>query len=115
VFQQLNEFRYKAKTGKDYIIYFLKFFPSPNKKNEYIIKYQIRTGDKDLVWYGRASKSVASSLFNKKIKKGEDFEEDFKKLFVYLIKKGLDKGFEETNIEFVFSQDGSIVKQKWSG
>lgn len=123
MFEQLNEFKYNAENGKTYIIYFLKFWKVENKKKDFIVKYQIRSSDRDFIWYGRISKKRVISdlkLMPKDIKKIPDKEleyriqEHLKKLFIYVIKKGLDKGFEEPNTEFVFYKEPPIAKRVWN-
>jgi hypothetical protein len=122
MFQQLNELKYKAETDKNYILYFLKFWKSEDKKNDYIVKYQIRGPDHDFYWYGRISKDrfVADTKMTAKQMKSlakEELEnqisEHLKKLTIYVIKKGLDKGVEEPNIEFVFYNKPPILKRIW--
>jgi hypothetical protein len=123
MFQQLNEFKYTATTGKTYIIYFLKCWHTPDKKNDYIVKYQIRGLERDFVWYGRISKErffADRKNTDKASKKHSEIElEDeikiyLKKLFIYVLKKALNKGFEEPNTEFVFYKKPSIIKRAWS-
>jgi hypothetical protein len=123
MFQQLNEFKYTATTGKTYIIYFLKFWHASDKKNDYIVKYQIRGPERDFVWYGRVSKerffADHQNIEREKKKRSEKELDDeikiyLKKLFIYVLKKALDKGFEEPNTEFIFYKDPPIVKRTWS-
>jgi len=123
MFRPLNEFKYTAKTGKIFVIYFLKFWPARDEKNDYIVKYQIRASDKDFVWYGRISKERYMSDVKvptndiKSISKQaleERIQNHLKKLFIYVIKKGLDKGFEEANTEFVFYKKPPILKRAWN-
>ena len=123
MFRPLNEFKYTAKTGKIFVIYFLKFWPARDEKNDYIVKYQIRASDKDFVWYGRISKERYMSDVKvptndiKSISKQaleERIQNHLKKLFIYVIKKGLDKGFEEANTEFVFYKKPPILKRVWN-
>ena len=59
MFQQPNEFKYTAATGKIYIIYLLKFWQADDKKDDYLIKYEIRSDEKDIYWYGRISRERA--------------------------------------------------------
>ncbi len=116
MFMQLNEFKYKAATGKEYVIYFLKFW----QDKDYCIKYQIRGADKDLFWYGRMSEERA--LIDLKISKkdrkslskeelGNQIKDHLEAIFVSVMKKGLDKGFEEPNTEFVFPKDPFVSKR----
>lgn len=118
MFQQLNEFKYTAETGVTYIIYFLKFWQA----GDYLIKYQIRNPDKDFFWYGRMSKERAltdlkiSPKESKSITRG-DFENKIKDhlqmLFISVMKKGLDKGFEEPNTEFIFYKEPFVTRRPW--
>jgi len=118
MFQQLNEFKYAAATGKNYIIYFLKFWTA----GDYIIKYQIRTPDKDFFWYGRMSKERA--LIDLKLTPKEakaeaqevlenKIKDHLQTLFISVVKKGLDKGFDEPNTEFVFYKEPFVTKKVW--
>ncbi|OGC39181.1 hypothetical protein A2Y85_08655 [candidate division WOR-3 bacterium RBG_13_43_14] len=116
MFQQLNEFKYTAATGKVYIVYFLKFW----RTDDYFVKYQIRSSDKDFFWYGRMSEERArlDLKISKKEKKSiakEDIENKIKDhletLFVSVMKKGLDKGFEEPHTEFVFHKEPFASKR----
>jgi hypothetical protein len=118
MFQQLNEFKYAAATGKNYIIYFLKFWSA----GDYIIKYQIRTPDRDFFWYGRISKERALTdlKLSQKEAKALGTEElelriktHFQALFISVMEKGLDKGFEEPNTEFVFYNEPFVTKRVW--
>jgi hypothetical protein len=118
MFQQPNEFKYQAVTGKNYIIYFLKFWSA----GDYLIKYQIRAPDKDFVWYGRISKEralVDLKLGSKEAKAlgPEALELKIKThlqaLFISVMEKGLDKEFEEPNTEFVFYQGPFVTKRIW--
>ncbi len=121
MFQQLNEFKYTAKTGKVHIIYFLKFWPADYEKDDYIVKYQIRTPEKDFFWFGRISKERA--LLDLKISAkdmkftAEELEnkikDHLKMLFISVMKKGLDKGFEEPNTEFIFYKEPFVTKRVW--
>jgi len=122
MFQQFNEFKYTAQTGKNYIVYFLQFWPVQDKKNDFVAKYQIRAPDKDFVWYGRISKErflVDAKIETKDIKSmpkeelQKRIESHLKTFFVYIIKKVLDKGFEEPNTEFVFYKEPPITKRIW--
>lgn len=115
MFQQLNEFKYKAATGKEYIVYFLKFWHA----KDYFIKYQIRATEKEIFWYGRMSEERAlidleiSKKEKKSIKKEElesKIKDHLEKLIVSVMKKGLDKGFEEPNTEFVFYKESFVSK-----
>lgn len=119
MFQALNEFRYTAETGKNYIIYFLKFWQADN---DFIVKYQIRASDRDFFWYGRISKERA--LIDLKInpkdrwvirkeEQGNKIKEHLMSLFTAVLKKGLDKGFEEPNTEFVFYKEPFVMKRRW--
>lgn len=119
--QQLNEFKYKAETGKSYIIYFLKFWQDGD---DYIVKYQIRSEEKDLFWFGRISKERALIDFKiapeeiKSIPKEEmdkKIKEHLMKLFTTVIKKGLDKGFEKPDTEFIFYKESFVTKRVWNG
>lgn len=119
MFQSLNEFKFVAETGKSYIIYFLKFW---QVDNDYIIKYQIRAPDRDFFWFGRISKERAlidlkiSSEDNRTMKKDEleqKIKEHLMILFTSVLKKGLDKGFEEPDTEFVFYKEPFITKRIW--
>ncbi|KPJ73478.1 hypothetical protein AMJ52_03600 [candidate division TA06 bacterium DG_78] len=123
MFQQLNEFKYTATTGKTYIVYFLKFWHASDKKNDYIVKYQIRGPERDFVWYGRISKgrfftdhknADRDSKKHSEIELEDEIKIYLKKLFIYILKKALDKGFEEPNTEFVFYKKPPIVKRTWS-
>jgi hypothetical protein len=118
MFQQPNEFKYRAENGKNYIIYFLKFWPD----DDYIIKYQIRAPDKDFFWHGRMSKerALADLKLGQKEAKAlgpEELELKIKThlqaLFISVMEKGLDKGFEEPNTEFVFYKEPFVTKRVW--
>ena len=122
MFQQLNEFKYEAGTGKIYIIYFLKFWHATERPNDYVVKYQIRAPDKDFVWYGRISK--ARFMIDHKvtdeniaaITQGElenRIQSHLRQLFIHVMKKGLDKGFEEPNTEFAFYEQPPVIKRVW--
>jgi len=122
MFQPLNEFKYTAETGKSYIIYFLKFWQADDKKTDYIVKYQIRAPENDLFWYGRISKERA--LIDLKIDPKEmkaiteeeldnKIKDHLKMLLISVMKKGLDKGFEETNTEFIFYKEPLVAKRTW--
>ncbi|MEO0094868.1 MAG: hypothetical protein ABIL46_00245 [candidate division WOR-3 bacterium] len=119
--QQLNEFKYHAETGKVYIVYFLKFWKDVD---DYVVKYQIRGVDKDLFWYGRISKERALidlkiDLDGVKSISEEELEKKIKEhimvLFTTVTKKGLDRGFEESDIEFVFYKEPFVTKRVWKG
>lgn len=119
MFQSLNEFRYIAETGKNYIIYFLKFW---QVDNDFIVKYQIRAPDRDFFWYGRISKERAwidlkinpkDSRVIRKEELGNKIKEHLMSLFTAVLKKGLDKGFEEPNTEFVFYKEPFVMKRRW--
>jgi hypothetical protein len=123
MYEQLNEFKYTAQTGKEYIIYFLKYWIDDEKK-DYIAKYQIRSQDRDIVWYGRISKERAllDLSINAKELKSMDKKEleskivvHLKKLIITVMFKGLDKGFEEPNTELVFYKEPLVAKRIWSG
>ena len=120
--QPRNEFKYKADTGKTYIVYFLKFWPATDKKNDYIVKYQIRESERDFVWYGRIAKDrfladTKNTAEGSASKSKEELENKIKnylqKIFTYVTKKALDKGFEEPNTEFVFYKKPPIAKRTW--
>jgi len=120
MFQSLNEFKYNAETGKSYIVYFLKFWRAG--ANDYIVKYEIRATDKDFFWFGRISKERALTdlkINPKEVKSitKEDLEQKIKEhlmmLFISVMKKGLDKGFEESNTEFIFYKEPFVVKRAW--
>lgn len=120
MFEQLNELKYNAKTGKTYIMYFLKFWRAEDKKDDFIVKYQINSSDKEFFCYGRISKKRAMSdlkLTTKDVKKLSDRELEqkiqgyIKRLLLYVIKRGLDKGFEESHTEFVFYVKPPITKR----
>ena len=119
MFQSPNEFKYVAATGKSYIIYLLKSW----RADDYIVKYQIRTEDRDFFWHGRMSeeRALLDLKIDKKEKKsiaGEDLankiKEHLEALFVSVMKKGLDKGFEEPGIEFVFYKEPFVTKRIWT-
>lgn len=118
MYHKLNEFKYTAKSGKIYIIYFLKFW----KTEDYVVKYQIRTENKDFFWFGRLSFQrflIDNKLSQEDIKKmSEDelnakIEEHLRNLFVSVMIKGLDSGYEEPDIEFVFYKEPLVSKRKW--
>ncbi len=122
MFEQLNELKYNAQNGKTYLIYFLKYWQVSERGDDYIVKYQIRSSGKDFVWYGRISKERALSDLKltpkaaQKIPKkalGDKIEAHLKRLFMYVAKKGLDKGYEEADTEFVFHANRSIAKRRW--
>jgi hypothetical protein len=119
MFQQPNEFKYTAATGKAYIIYILKFW----RADDYFVKYQIRGSQRDFFWYGRMSeeRALLDLDIGKKEKKSiskEELEnkirEHLEALFVSVMKKGLDRGFEETNTEFVFYKEPFVTKRTWA-
>ncbi len=123
MYEQLNEFKYTAQTGKTYIIYFLKFWQDEENK-DYIAKYQIRSQDRDIVWYGRISKERALIDLNIIAKDAKSMDKKeleskivihLKKLIITVMFKGLDKGYEEPNTEFVFYKDPLVAKRIWSG
>jgi hypothetical protein len=123
MYEQLNEFKYTAQTGKTYIIYFLKFWQD-KEKNDYIAKYQIRSQDRDIVWYGRISKERALIDLNINAKDAKSMDKKeleskivihLKKLIITVMFKGLDKGYEEPNTEFVFYKEPLVAKRIWSG
>uniref|UniRef100_A0A7C4Y9F6 Uncharacterized protein n=1 Tax=candidate division WOR-3 bacterium TaxID=2052148 RepID=A0A7C4Y9F6_UNCW3 len=120
MYHKLNEFRYNAKNGKNYIIYFLKFW----KGEDYFVKYQIRTQEKDFFWFGRISLErvlMDLKLDEKEIKKLSELELDIKieehlrNLFIAVMIKGLDNGYEEPDTEFVFYKEPFVFKRKWEG
>ena len=122
-FEQLNEFRYKAATGKEYIVYFLKFWQDPANAGDFIIKYQITSPQGDFVWYGRMSRGrvqdelqLTAEVFDKYPEGAlfERIEQLFKRAFIFIIKKGLDKGYEEPNTEFIFDAGKPLSKRIWS-
>lgn len=122
MFEQLNELKYNAQNGETYLIYFLKFWEIREQGDDYIVKYQIRSSDKDFVWYGRISKERALrdlKLTPKAVRKipqkelGDKIQAYLKRLFMYVAKKGLDKGYEEADTEFVFHTNRSITKRTW--
>jgi hypothetical protein len=123
LFEQSNEFRYHAANGKHYVVYFLKFWQTDDKAGDYIVKYQIRSQESDFVWYGRMSRArvqeelkISPEVF-KKYPEGalrERVEQDLKRMFIFIIKRGLDKGFEEPNTEFLFDKGKPITKRTWS-
>jgi hypothetical protein len=119
MFQQPNEFIFNAETGKSYVIYFLKFW---QESDDYIVKYQIRTTDREIFWFGRMSKERAFIDLNinsdniKTISK-EDLDKKIKEhlmmLFTTVMKKGLNKGFEEPDTEFIFYKEPFVTKRIW--
>jgi hypothetical protein len=124
MYEQLNEFKYKAETGRSYIIYFLKFWQAEGKEGDYVVKYQVRSEEKDFVWYGRISVERALTGLNidaKELKSqtGEEIKNKIKthlqKLLLAVLTRGLDKGYEEPNIEFVFCKEPPITKRTWRG
>jgi hypothetical protein len=123
LFEQYNEFRYKAATGKEYVVYFLKFWQTDDDPYDYIVKYQIRAEGNDFVWYGRMSRArvqeelkISPEVFDSYPEGAllERVEQDLKRMFIFIIKRGLDKGFEEPNTEFIFEKGASITKRTWS-
>jgi hypothetical protein len=123
LFEQSNEFRYQAATGKQYIVYFLKFWQSDDKARDYLIKYQIRSPDGDFVWYGRMSRArvqeelkISAEVFDSYPEGAlrERVEQDLKRMFIFIIKRGLDKGFEAPNTEFVFEKGAPITRRTWT-
>lgn len=121
MFEQLNELKYNAQNGKTYLLYFLKYWKL-SEQGDFIVKYQIRSTDRDFVWYGRISKERAVSdlkLTQRDVRKipkkelNERIEVYLKRLFVYVAKKGLDKGYEEADTEFVFLKNQSVTKRIW--
>jgi len=123
MFEQLNELEYRALCGKTYILYFLKFWQSEDS-GDYVVKYQIRAEQRDIVWYGRMSRERA--LGDLRIEPGtlkktspdvleKMIKQLLKSMLVHVIKKGLDKGYEEPNAEFVFYQDQPIMRRTWQG
>lgn len=122
MFEQLNELKYKAETGKTYVIYFLKFWRPEAKKDDFLIKYQINASDKEFFCYGRITKKRVMSdlqLTQRDMKKLRDtgleqkIQEHLKRLFIYVMKRGLNKGFEEPNTEFVFDLKPPVARREW--
>ncbi|MBN2621622.1 hypothetical protein JXB22_11125 [candidate division WOR-3 bacterium] len=123
LFEQSNEFKYRAATGKEYTVYFLKFWQTDDDARDYVVKYQIRSPEGDFVWYGRMSRErvreelkIAKDVFDT-YPEGtlrERVEQDLKRMFVFIIKRGLDKGFEEPSTEFIFQKGAPITKRIWS-
>jgi hypothetical protein len=118
MFQQLNEFKYQAATGKSYIVYLLKYWPG----EDHVVKYEIRSEERDFFWYGRISRERALSDLKIGAKEAkalpaEELELRIKthlqRLFISVMEKGLDKGFEENNAEFVFYKDPFVTKRIW--
>lgn len=116
----MNEFKYNAKTGRVYIVYFLKYWKSDK---DFIVKYQIRTENKDFFWFGRISTERAMidlKISDDEIKKITDeeldkkVEEHLRNLFISVMMKGLDSGYEEPDTEFVFYKEPLVSKRKWS-
>jgi hypothetical protein len=123
MFEQLNELEYRARSGRKYVLYFLKFWQSEDN-GDYVVKYQIRAQERDIVWYGRMSreralgdigieprvlKETPPDTLEKMIK------QHLQSVLVHVIKKGLDKGYEEPNAEFVFYCDQPITRRTWQG
>jgi hypothetical protein len=122
-FEQYNEFRYEAATGKEYVVYFLKFWQTDDEPSDYVVKYQIRASEGDFVWYARMSHArvqeelkMSPEVFDSYPEGAllERVEQDLKRMFIFIIKRGLDKGFEEPNTEFIFEKGSSIAKRTWS-
>ncbi len=122
MFEQLNELKYKAQNGETYLVYFLKHWEATDKRGDSIVKYQIRSSDKDFVWYGRISRERAvSDLKSMPKEKGKISKKELddriiahlKRLFVYVAKKALDKGYEQADTEFVFYVKPQIEKRTW--
>lgn len=123
LFGQSNEFQYHAATGKHYVVYFLKFWQTDDEARDYVVKYQIRSPESDFVWYGRMSRArvqeelkISPEVFDTYPEGAlwERVEQDMKRMFMFIIKRGLDKGFEEPNTEFVFERGMPITKRTWS-
>jgi hypothetical protein len=121
MFESLNELKYTTESGKTYLIYFLKFWVAEDTK-DFLLKYQIRHEGKEIFWYARMSPERAArdlnllgEVFDKTLEKDvlTQVGQHFKKLFIHVIKKGLDKGFEESHTEFVFSVEIPIKKRTW--
>ncbi|KPK70342.1 hypothetical protein AMJ87_08975 [candidate division WOR_3 bacterium SM23_60] len=121
MFESLNELKYTAVNGETYLIYFLEFWVADDTK-DFLVKYQIRREGKEIFWYARMSQEraahdlhVAKEAFEKTPEKELQTQvaQHLKKLFVHVIKKGLDKGFEESHTEFVFSVETPIEKRRW--
>jgi hypothetical protein len=123
VFEQLNELDYRAKDNTQYRIYFLKFWHAEDDKDDYIVKYEISTSDSSFFWYGRISKKrlindIELTLNELKRPSDEVFtkiEKHLKALFIYVMKKALDKGHTEPNTEFVFYVKPLITMRVWQG
>jgi hypothetical protein len=122
-FEQYNEFRYRAATGKEYTVYFLKFWQTDDEPSDYVVKYQIRASEGDFIWYGRVSRArvqeelkISPEVYDSYPEGAllERVEQDLKRMFIFIIKRGLDKGFEEPNTEFVFEKGSSIIRRTWS-
>ena len=121
MFESLNELKYKAENGETYLIYFLEFWVADDTK-DFLVKYQIRREGKEIFWYARMSGERAAhdlnlpkKTFEKTLEKELQTQvaQHLNKLFVHVIKKGLDKGFEESHTEFVFSVETPIVRRTW--
>ncbi|KPK73710.1 hypothetical protein AMJ87_00885 [candidate division WOR_3 bacterium SM23_60] len=121
MFESLNELKYTAENGKTYLIYFLKFWVAEDT-HDFLTKYQIRRAGKEIFWYARMSRERAAhdlnlprATFGKTPSKALQTQvaQHLKKLFVHVIKKGLDRGFEESHTEFVFSVETPIEKRTW--
>ena len=129
MYELLNEFKYTAQTKKEYIIYFLKYWldegaRDKNEKGDYVAKYQIRSQDRDIVWYGRISRERALADLNINAKDARSMDKKeleskivvhLKKLIITVMFKGLDKGFEEPNTELVFYSEPLVAKRIWQG
>ena len=124
MFEQLNELEYQARTGETYILYFLKFWQVEGGKGDFIVKYQIRAEARDIVWYGRMSQERAfqdlgiDTAVQKKTppdRLERMIKRHLQSMLVHVIKKGLDKGYEEPNVEFVFYLDQPIMRRAWQG
>lgn len=122
MFEQLNELKYVAETKKTYIIYFLKFWRAEDKKNDFLIKYQINTTDREFFCYGRITKKRVMSdlqLTPQDMKKlsarelQQKVQNHLKRLIVHVIKRGLDKGFEDSNTEFIFDLKPPVARREW--
>lgn len=119
MYYKVNEFKYNAKNGKTYLVYFIKYW---KLQDDYIVKYQIRAEDKDLFWFGRISLErflIDLKLNKEDIKKmteeelNSKIEEHLRNLFISVMMKGLDNGYEEPDTEFVFYKEPLVSKRKW--
>ena len=61
----------------------------------------------DLKLTAKDTKSISKEELEGKIK------DHLKNLFIYIMKRGLDKGFEEPNTEFVFYKKSPVEKRAW--